>query len=68
MTVAIANAPVSGIPGKTIAFWKPSGAVIAMLVMVLGVVSLTERGEAGACDGTPLAVSEVTLPEVSDTV
>ena len=66
MTVAIENAPVSGIPGMRIAIWKPSGAMIVVLVAALAVVSLTERGEAAACSGTPLMVA--TLPDLTDTV
>jgi hypothetical protein len=68
MTVAIANTPVSGIPGMRIAIWKPSGAVIVVLVAALAVVSLTERGEAATCSGTPLMLSEATLPELTDTI
>ncbi|MHA1529093.1 MAG: hypothetical protein ACTSVG_08730 [Alphaproteobacteria bacterium] len=68
MTVAIENAPVAGIPGRRIAIWKPSGAVIVVLVATLAVVSLTERGEAAACSGTPLMLSEATLPDLTDTI
>jgi hypothetical protein len=67
MTVAIANAPVSGIPGKTIVAWMSRSAVIAVLVTAFAVVALTERGEATTCGGTPLAVTEVILPVLTDT-
>ena len=65
MTVAIATAPVSGIPDRTTVAWKSRGALIALLVTVLAVAALTERGEAMACDGTPLSVAEATLPNLT---
>jgi hypothetical protein len=66
MTVAIENAPVAGIPRRRIAVWKPSGALVAVLVTAVAVVALTTgRGEAMACEGTPLKVAEATLPDLT---
>jgi hypothetical protein len=65
MTVAIATAPVSGIPGRPTFGWKSWGTVIPLLIVALAIMALAERGEAAACDGTPLAIAELTLPDLT---
>jgi hypothetical protein len=64
MTVAIATAPVFGIPDRPTVAWKSWGAAIPLLIVALAVMALAEPGEAAACEGTPLTIAELTLPDL----
>ena len=65
MTVAIAITQVPGFPDRLTNLWMSRGVVITLLLTAFAVMALAERGEAATCEGTPLAIAELTLPDLT---
>ncbi len=65
MAVAIAITQAPGFPDRASNLWMSRGVVITLLLTAFAVMALTERGEAATCEGTPLAIAELTLPDLT---
>jgi len=63
MTVAVAT--MSEFPDRATNLWKSRGAAMALLATALVVLALAGRSEAAGCEGTPLTIVEITLPDLT---